>query len=75
MAAAEERSQLQRAARTTFGRLPLGAEPRRARRSGTLDIPGLCSLRELAGGSGKDTGNSGKDTGGSGKDAEEQREG
>lgn len=34
MAAGSERSQLQRAARTTFGRLPRGAEPRRARPSG-----------------------------------------
>lgn len=65
MAAGAEHSQLQRAARTTFGRLPSGAEPRRARRSGALGIPGLSPrgscLREVAGSSGKDAGSSGKD--------------
>lgn len=76
MAAGAEHSQLQRAARTTLGRLPCGAEPLRARRSGEPNILGLSprgsSLREVAGAAGR-TQRQREGCWDSGKDAETQR--
>lgn len=67
MAAGAEHSRLQRAARTTLGRLPCGAEPRRARRSGAPGIPELSprGKQPPGGGRGQREGwqDSGKDAG------------